>query len=224
MAEKKRGQVHKSKNGIVLIFNNQNFSDYPFRERHGSNDDVTRISKTFNYQNYNIAAHINCTVDDFRLRISEYATRDYSDVDCFICFIMSISVNGKILGSDSNEIDMYEFVDPLKENDSLLNKPKLFFINAESENNFSIYRPDTNISNRDFLLSLYVETGFRSYRNQTSGSVYIQTLCDVIDERNDSTDIFHVLMEVNRRMIARDRRMPSFVNSLTMPFYLCKRN
>ena len=65
-----------------------------------------------------------------RKDIDEYATHDYTSCGCLIIFIMSHGDKSKIISSDSQEIDLNEFITPLKINASLIPKPKIFFIQA----------------------------------------------------------------------------------------------
>ena len=63
--------------------------------------------------------------------VENYSKRDYSNDSCFVCFIMSHGDNGKILCSDEMLIDLKkDIIKPFQMSKTLVNKPKLFFIQA----------------------------------------------------------------------------------------------
>ena len=74
--------------------------------------------------------YIDKTEAEMTMLIDKYAAYDYTSYGCLIIFIMSHGDKSKIISSDSEIIDLNEFITPLKRNASLKSKPKVFFIQA----------------------------------------------------------------------------------------------
>jgi len=207
-------EIDYSRPGVVIIFNNKKFTDhkaYPYR--HGSEQDVLSLCTLFRGLNYEVAPpYINKTEAKMRKAIDEYATHDYTSYGCLIIFIMSHGDKSKIISSDSEEIDLSEFITPLKRNASLKSKPKVFFIQAcrggkemtandgdgpsQSSSNIvhSRYYDHEHRSPKetDFLFSYSTLENHVSYRDEEDGTWYIQMLCKAIREE-ESKDIFAIL-------------------------------
>ena len=122
--------------GLVIIFNNKFFTKSPNLTRHGSEHDVARLSQIFDDLNYSIEIHLDKSASEMRRIVRSYATKcDFVRYSSLIVFIMSHGKGkgisgGTILSADEMEIYISEFIDPFKECESLLGKPKLFFIQA----------------------------------------------------------------------------------------------
>ena len=109
---------------------------------------------------------------------------------------MSYGDKSKIISSDSEEIDLNEFIKPLKRNASLIPKPKVFFIQA-CRSNTEISNNNVNSRSFDHDKRLPSEVGFLfSYStlnmDPDNGSWYIQMLCKAIREE-ESKEILHIL-------------------------------
>jgi hypothetical protein len=125
-------KIDYSRPGVVVIFNNKEFTDteaYP--DRDCSDKDVLSLCTLFGDLNYVVRPlYINQTKADKREAITKYANDDYTSYGCLIIFIMSHGDKNRIVSSDSEIIDLNEFITPLKRNASLQSKPKVFFIQA----------------------------------------------------------------------------------------------
>jgi hypothetical protein len=149
--------VDYSKPGLVLIINNQNF--VRTEERKGSDKDVNRILDTFENLNFKTRSFMNQTKKQMKDLVETYSQRDYSNDSCFVCFIMSHGDNGKILCSDEMQIDLKkEIIKPFQMCRSLVNKPKLFFIQACSGDNVMPNIERLNISHDSTRLTSSIET------------------------------------------------------------------
>jgi len=141
----------------------------------------------------------------------KYVSDDYTSFGCLLVFIMSHGDKSKIISSDSKEIDLNEFITPLKRNATLISKPKIFFIQACRGNNKMTAdgkkRPSSSNSivheryfddkNRlpkeaDFLVSYSTLEGNESYRDEDDGTWYIQMLCKAVREE-ESKEISAIL-------------------------------
>jgi hypothetical protein len=218
----------------VIIFNTKYFRNSSDNKRNGSEKDVERLSIIFRDLNYKVETKLELESNEVRECIKDYAQKDYSQVSCLIMFIMSHGDKNKVTAADSNNIYIEEFIDPFKENRSLKNKPKLFFIQScrgkkkmasidQIESDFlEHYETDLNRvpKEADILISYSTVEGFYSYRDPKSGSWYIQTLCDVISEQKND-DILSILTKVNSLMSKKENEkvVPEFTSRLTKKFY-----
>ena len=73
----------------------------------------------------------------------------------------------------------------------------------------------------DFLLCNSTVEGYYSWRKPSSGSFYIQTLCDVIT-RHLGKNIFELLTYVNNQVAQTEQMMPTFDSRLRKALYLTK--
>nr|WBU47208.1 caspase-3 [Corbicula fluminea] len=104
--------------------------------------------------------------------------------------------------------------------------PKYTHTNDDSE----ILVPD----GADMLIGYSTMPMFTSFRDKTTGSFYIRTLCDVLGENCDRYDLVTILTEVNRRVAIKNlgldaqgdirKQMPCFTSSLRKLLYLRKQN
>jgi hypothetical protein len=206
--------IDYSRPGVVIIFNNKEF-DRPkkYPDRHGSEQDVFSLCTLFRGLNYEVVPpYINNTEAKMRKAIYEYATHDYTSYGCLIIFIMSHGDKSKIVSRDSHEIDLSEFITPLKRNPTLKSKPKVFFIQACRGGNTMTVNDATGTTqsssnivhsryydheNRlpketDFLFAYSTLEDYLSYRDVEDGTWYIQMLCKAIREE-ESKEISAIL-------------------------------
>ena len=153
---------------------------------------------------------------------------DHSNNDCLLVSVMSYaSKNGKIAAADEdyNVEELWENF--LGENcDSLIGKPKLFFIEASKEDLVDDVIPKF----ADLLIMYSTVEDYRSFRSDIDGSWFIKALFEELN--TDSKDhLLSILTGVNRRVAfrnhpkkdnKRDRRkqMPIIVSTLTKSLYL----
>ena len=243
-------EIDYSRPGVVIIFNNKKFTDpQAYSYRYGSEQDVSSLCKLFRGLNYEVLPpYLNKTEAKMRKAIDEYANHDYASYGCLIIFIMSHGDKSKIISSDSEEIDLNEFIAPLKTNISLKSKPKVFFIQAcRRSNEMSADNPSSNIvysryydhehrlpKETDFLFSYSTLENHVSYSDEENGTWYIQMLCKAIQEE-ESKDIFAILtytQSLISELFASFRKTdgtisvvkmtPTYESRLTKLFYIAK--
>jgi hypothetical protein len=127
---------HKER-GIALAINIQKFDPSPFaqkqlEERVWSKKDVESLRTTFEYLEFDFqlledlkASEIISTIQGIA-SIHPYRT----DIDCFVCMVMSHGGQDKIMASDNIEASFEEIMAPIKSCKSLIGKPKLFFFQS----------------------------------------------------------------------------------------------
>ena len=63
-------------------------------------------------------------------KVNEYSKKDHSNMDCFVCFILSHGEKGKIKGVDNELVNIKDLLSCFSGSNcpSLAGNPKLFFI------------------------------------------------------------------------------------------------
>ena len=209
----KRERVYKinySSPGLVVVFNYMTFKKFDVEDReftrHGSEKDVKRIKEVFGTKlKFQVKVHLDFTREQTDDAIDKYAKEEYQGDVCFICFILSHGFKEGFRSSDFQEIYFADIEKPIKLNKSLINKPKMFFIQAcrgiyympnpnQSQTGntgaFASQPCDTN-GNPLVRLPVAAETDFFKFSatvegyiavNHYEGSPFIQILCTVIDK------------------------------------------
>lgn len=121
---------------------------------------------------------------------------DHAEADCFVFCVLTHGKFGAVYSSDGTLVPIREITSHFtaQQCPGLLNKPKLFFIQAcqgeeiqssvcieaDAINSEPAHPPlqDSVPVEADFLLGLATVPGYVSFRHKTEGSWYIQSLCD----------------------------------------------
>ena len=136
-------------------------------------------------------------------------------------------------GKNDGTISIEDIVSFFKENDELLGKPKLFFIQAcqairgqveddsteAGDQQKRLCPPDTS----DTLIAHSTIKGKLSFRDIRNGSWFIQTLMKHIKEHGQSSHLMDIMTAVNDDIAGDDlegyRQMPVQVTTLTKFVY-----
>ncbi|PNI66911.1 CASP8 isoform 19, partial [Pan troglodytes] len=185
------------------------------------------LTTTFEELHFEIKPHDDCTVQQIYEILKIYQLMDHSNMDCFICCILSHGDKGIIYGTDGQEAPIYELTSQFTglKCPSLAGKPKVFFIQACQGDNYQkgipvetdseeqpylemdLSSPQTRYipDEADFLLGMATVNNCVSYRNPAEGTWYIQSLCQSLRERCPrGDDILTILTEVNYEVSNKD--------------------
>ncbi|KAI5620315.1 hypothetical protein C0J50_20148, partial [Silurus asotus] len=194
--------------GVCLIINNMDFG-HPDKFRHGSDKDEEALIKVFKWLGFPPEVHRNQTAEQMKTILSTNSRKQHEG-DCFVCCILSHGTTDGVYGTDEEIVsgsDIYEVFNgtfcP-----SLINKPKVFFIQAcrgiqhqllvkvqadghsavkaggktEEEEELEADAVQITIpAEADFLVARSTVKGFYSFRG-TSGSWFIQSLCEQLNK------------------------------------------
>jgi caspase 7 len=125
--------MNHEKRGIALVINIQNYdapNPFQLKERIWSVKDFENLQHTLEYLEFDFKLCQNFTKPQIEQVMQEQASADHSNSDCFLCVVMSHGNEDKIVTSDNKEISFEEIMAPIKECETLKNKPKLFFFQA----------------------------------------------------------------------------------------------
>ena len=125
----------EKKRGKALVININIFSTN-LRERMDSKRDIENLMKSLQKQGFGIEFAENLTKSQIEKLLQEKASISHKDFDCFLCIIISHVHDEKaIVTSDSELISFEQIMEPFKSCPSLMNKPKILFIQAYKEHN-----------------------------------------------------------------------------------------
>jgi caspase 7 len=122
--------MNNEKRGNALIINIKKYVNDAHKERKWSKRDEENLTNTLTNLDFDIKIHQDLTKEQLESVMLEQATIDHRNSDCFLCVIMSHGNQEKIVASDNKEISFEQIMAPIKTCASLVNKPKLFFIQA----------------------------------------------------------------------------------------------
>ena len=116
--------------GITLIINNAFFKRGQQSTRHGSEEDVRQVEALFADLDFSVRTKENLSRKELLDELDHVACQDHSAYDCFMLWLMSHGRSGEVFCSDGNTIPIQTLQDMFSNCDTLIGKPKLFFIQA----------------------------------------------------------------------------------------------
>lgn len=210
--------MNHTKRGTAIIFNNKRFArNTNWCERIGTDVDCQNLENLFQKMGFNVEKHNNAQKQQMKsAMVNLVSKKDHRDADCFACAILSYGEEGIIYGSDGQPISIEELVSPLKDDQLLAGKPKLFFIQAcppEEEEvpdlcgmlDEGVTQSDAVLIKRipkeaDFLIAYSVVPGSYAWssskQGSQQGSFFIQALVDVLQKDWQRTDLLSMMTKV----------------------------
>lgn len=231
--------------GLCLLINNKNFQPSTgMNTRKGTDVDAAAVAKTFIKLGYKMKVFTDLKVAAMKDTLRKVAQEDHSDHASFVCVILSHGDEGIIFGTDGFEkldvLTRYFKGDKCK---TLVGKPKLFFIQACRGSDFDggIETDAVEVEpsadripvEADFLYAYSTAPGYYSWRNTFSGSWFIQSLCEMLENHRD-LELMQVMTRVNRKVAyhfesssnlpgySGKKQIPCIVSMLTKEFYFPK--
>uniref|UniRef100_A0A668A506 Caspase-8 n=1 Tax=Myripristis murdjan TaxID=586833 RepID=A0A668A506_9TELE len=184
------------KRGFCLIVNNYDFSNSikQLNNREGTDIDQRCLEKVFKWLGFEVETEKNCARDKMLSVVQKLRTMDHSQMDCFVCCILSHGQDRGVFGVDGQEVQLKELTEPFSalQCPSLREKPKLFFIQAcqgTYEQQAVCIQSDGPVcsdaqvpknsipADADILMSMATVPHYVSYRDKKQGSWFIQLLC-----------------------------------------------
>ncbi|KAK7144445.1 hypothetical protein R3I94_010763 [Phoxinus phoxinus] len=216
--------------GYCLIINNFRFEETTkLGARKGTMKDKDELFSLFRRMHFEVEVREDLRASDIRAVIKEFAEKDHTQMDAFVCCVLSHGEKGAVLGTDGKPVEIRELTQPFAECRTLPTKPKLFFIQAcqGKENQYGIWTADGQKNDTeestidedstieedasvpamrsvpleaDFLIGMATVEQYQSFRHTIEGSVYIQELCRQLQNCPRNEDILSILTKVNREV------------------------
>ncbi|XP_062988757.1 caspase-7 [Elgaria multicarinata webbii] len=242
--------MNYKKIGKCIIINNKNFDKSTGMSiRNGTDKDAGDLQKCFRNMGFDVAVYNDLSCDEMKTILGEAACENHSDAACFACILLSHGEEGLIYGTDKpmaiKELTILFRGDKCQ---SLVGKPKLFFIQACQGSEFDDgIQTDSGSSNdtlemdanptykipveADFLYAYSTVPGYYSWRNPGKGSWFVQSLCSVLSESGKELEILQILTRVNYKVarnyesqsndprFSEKKQVPCVVSMLTKELY-----
>ncbi|XP_033960677.1 caspase-8 [Pseudochaenichthys georgianus] len=217
--------------GLCVVINNEDFTG--MSKRNGTQADVGALRTVFTALGFTVLVRDNLTAGDMKLELHKLCMRNFLDEDALVICVLSHGEKECVFGTDGKPVFLRELSQPFSSiaAPTLAGKPKLLFIQAcqgsgyqrgsmpcppkakqeeeeerEShlEEDAGPLRGETVPWGADFLLGMATVPECKSFRNTTTGSIYIQELCKQLKKSasssKDNDDILTVLTRVNREV------------------------
>merc|ERR550539_269542 len=207
---------HKRR-GIALILNHKNFeSRLGLKIRNGTDADKENLRTTLRELEFEVHAYDDLAFKDIEKILDQLSEKiSHQDSDCLLIAALSHGEGGILYASDQaykSDRLWSQFVGD--KCPSLAGKPKIFFIQAcqgdQLESGVQLKRRTEMDSNgisykipahADFLIAYSTVPGFYSWRNTTSGSWFVQALCNVFRQEGcKGMDLLSCLTIVSRKV------------------------
>ncbi|XP_070830541.1 caspase-8 isoform X2 [Chaetodon trifascialis] len=215
--------------GLCVVINNEEFTGTELKNRAGTQQDEDALRSVFTQLGFVVTVKKNLTAEAMRHELKTLGLRDFSNDDALVVCVLSHGEKGCVFGTDEQGVSLRELTQPFTSERArtLARKPKLFFIQAcqgsgyqrgsvpcpprqEEEDRESRLEEDagrvygeTVPSDADFLLGMATVPECKSFRNTSTGSIYIQQLCTQLMRSAHSSemdDILTILTRVNREV------------------------
>nr|XP_055068330.1 caspase-8-like isoform X4 [Misgurnus anguillicaudatus] len=215
--------------GHCLIINNYNFEMSKIQKlgnRKGTHTDKESLERVFKKMHFEITVKDDLTASEMLEVVKQFAEKDHSQMDIFVCCVLSHREKGAVFGVDGELVEIYELMQHPAKCRTLANKPKLFFIQANQVGQKAMWMADGPEQEEgtyeedaqkvasysipieaDMLIGMATVEYYQSYRHTTEGSIYIQELCRQLEDlcpRND--DILSILTKVNSEVSTKTLR------------------
>ncbi|KAK5899169.1 hypothetical protein CesoFtcFv8_008675 [Champsocephalus esox] len=227
--------------GQCIIINNKNFERRTgMNQRNGTDVDAANAMKVFGKMGYKTKVYNDQSVDQMVQVLTSASKEDHSSYASFVCVLLSHGDEGVFFGTDGS-VEL-KFLTSLFRGDrckSLVGKPKLFFIQAcrgtELDAGIEADSGEDGTTRipveADFLYAFSTAPGYYSWRNTSSGSWFMQSLCEMISKYGKELELQHILTRVNHKVAVEfesvsyspgfnaKKQIPCIVSMLTKEMY-----
>ena len=182
--------------GMCVIINNLNFHNKT-QNRKGAQFDENGLKDLFKELCFTVSVLNDLTRDQMPKVAVDFAAKDHTQFDAFVFVVMSHGGERDIIyGVDGRKTSVEDLMSEFKASNcpTLRNKPKLFFIQTcrgtrdesssastgNSDSCMDAFSPDSTLprsvcpQEADFLLAFSTAPGYVAWRNQQSGSWFVQ--------------------------------------------------
>ncbi|XP_056276666.1 caspase-8 isoform X2 [Pseudoliparis swirei] len=243
--------------GVCVVINNEYFPGTALGSRRGTQEDEKALRRVFTDLGFTVSVHNNLTAEAMRRELWTLGARSFLDEDALVVCVLSHGDMGCVFGVDEQKVSIQDLKQPFtsRRAPTLAGKPKLFFIQACQGNGYQggsmpcPPRPreepvdeqsrleedagppigETVPWEADFLLGMATVPQCKSFRNISTGSIYIQELCTQLTRSAESLktdDVLSVLTRVNNEVskgeYSKYKQMPEPKYTLTKKLVLTR--
>lgn len=195
----------------TIYFRNQQPST-----RNGTDNDVKSLKKVFGnlgFKDENIFVFRNLEYEGIIKNLTAIAAKDHTKTSCICVTILTHGDKGGEVHAADRPYLLTDVIAIFEKQKSLVNKPKLFFVQACRGANMdagnTVYLDSHSDSvltvptHADFLMLCSTVEDHLSYRDM-HGSWMIQALCHIIQKHHEDLDLLHMITLMNR-MVAYEK-------------------
>ncbi|RNA05561.1 hypothetical protein BpHYR1_012466 [Brachionus plicatilis] len=209
--------VYIPKPGKVFIFANGYFNrNSKVEDQPNIHNDIELIEKTFANLGYDIQKKIEASSKEIEEHLTEIKSTDFSNYSCVIIFIDSNGDLDKIYGNDGKMVFVRRFFESFKQNQTLRDRSKLFFIDVCGGENIKksetlacgnfISKSQAN-QEKNILNRYETAEDFKSSVNflfiyYFKGSQYLHNRCNQVYNRNEETE--QILQKIKNLILIED--------------------
>ncbi|KAJ8726106.1 hypothetical protein PYW07_000804 [Mythimna separata] len=178
--------------------------------RNGTDNDVKSLKKVFGnlgFKGDNIIEFRNLEYEGIIKNLTAIATQDHSKTSCICVTILTHGDSGGEVHAADRPYLLTDIIAIFEKQISLVNKPKLFFVqacrggNMDAGNTVSLDSHSDSVltvpTHADFLVLCSTVEDHLSYRDM-NGSWMIQALCHIIQHNYEELDLLHMITLMNR--------------------------
>ncbi|XP_035039702.1 caspase-3a [Hippoglossus stenolepis] len=230
--------------GQCIIINNKNFDrGTGMNQRNGTDVDAANAMKAFAKLGYKAKVYNDQTVEQLKQVLLAVSKEDHSSSASLVCVLLSHGDEGVFFGTDGS-VEL-KYLTSLFRGDrvkSLVGKPKLFFIQAcrgtDLDGGIETDSVDDGVIKipveADFLYAFSTAPGYYSWRNTTTGSWFMQSLCEMISKYGKELELQHIMTRVNHKVAVEfesvsnspgfnaKKQIPCIMSMLTKEMYFSR--
>lgn len=225
--------------GHCVIFNQENFDEcLSLNTRTNSSLDVEFMVTLFKDLGFIVRAFVDLRLKEIKDILEDLAV-DTDHTDCDAMVIVFMSHGGEdVLYARDHQFHSDLLFKPFSgdECETLVGKPKIFFIQVGAESPCGGHPLKSNMEKKDFHVSSLADflicwstvDGYYSWRNTNTGSWFIQALAHVLARDCWRDDVLSLMISAARHMmkfssknpvIGLKKQMPHFSSTLTKKMY-----
>ncbi|KAF2367373.1 Caspase-like domain, partial [Trinorchestia longiramus] len=238
----KRYQLTNKPPGVCIIFAMND-------DREGNMEDVVAVKKLFETEfNYDVILKINPTASGVKTLISKLGESRNAFYDSLVVWFMAHGDKTCLTVKDKDIRRRADLIQPIVDIEWLKTKPKLFFIQAcakkrvrssagidagdEWMKKYGVYADYSSVNNFADTLVCFATMWYQLASRTEQGSIFIQTILDVLRRKGTEVSIENVLRETTYKMnsiLLQDednkswRQTPYYESSLQKEFIFPKK-
>uniref|UniRef100_A0A336LQP5 CSON010543 protein n=1 Tax=Culicoides sonorensis TaxID=179676 RepID=A0A336LQP5_CULSO len=248
-----RYDMDRYQNGYAIILNFEHFQDPSrFRTRTGTQADVDRLIKVFKKLNIKINnIHQDLTKNQMEQKLRQFRSMKYdlSNSNALIVVILSHGLEGDNIMATDSAFHLHDIIRMFntEELPEMAGRPKIFIIQAcrgnqvdrgTQLNHYNDHvdadEDDLHPNYADFCIAMSSHHGHKSFRNEQTGSWFIQAFCDILETIDlENNHLLDILTATKRKVAARTsksgkletnnkKQISSCYMTLTKKFYFKK--
>ncbi|KAJ3595021.1 hypothetical protein NHX12_004464 [Muraenolepis orangiensis] len=226
--------------GTCLVINNEHFFGGGLKDRSGTQQDEESLRCVFGMLGFQVEVHSDLTAGRIRSVLEDLGKRSFITADVLVVCVLSHGDKECVFGTDGLKVALGDMQRPFTSEraPTLAGKPKVFFIQACQGSNLQRGfvpcppRPQEQGPSRgsleedagplpaelvaedaDFLMGMSTVQDCKSFRNTSTGSIFIQELCrQLLVSAKRPDDLLSTLTRVNREVNKGD-----YLNSKQTP-------